>query len=137
MKCTWAIAADVPAIRRHCRFAGAIRTDAGGYPQTNRRRNRLAPNAPCSTWANDVMDSDKDDLAVLCHDMTKEEVDRIHRFYMNGASDRKTVSRSIRIVDTRTIAGGSQYNRRAIARAGNGWNSIWLNTDGKNRRAHR
>jgi len=26
------------------------------------------------------MDSDKDDLAVLCHDMTKEEVDRIHRF---------------------------------------------------------
>ena len=26
------------------------------------------------------MDSDKDDLTVLCHDMTKEEVDRIHRF---------------------------------------------------------
>ena len=26
------------------------------------------------------MDLDKDDLAVLCHDMTKEEVDRIHRF---------------------------------------------------------
>ena len=25
------------------------------------------------------MDSDKDDLAVLCHDMTKEEVDRVHR----------------------------------------------------------
>jgi len=25
------------------------------------------------------MDSDKDDLAVLCRDMTKEEVDRIHR----------------------------------------------------------
>ena len=26
------------------------------------------------------MDLDKDDLAVLCRDMTKEEVDRIHRF---------------------------------------------------------
>ena len=26
------------------------------------------------------MDSDKDDLTVLCHDMTKAEVDRIHRF---------------------------------------------------------
>ena len=26
------------------------------------------------------MDSDKDDLAVLCHGMTKSEVDRIHRF---------------------------------------------------------
>ena len=26
------------------------------------------------------MDSDKDDLAVLCRDMTKEEVDQIHRF---------------------------------------------------------
>ena len=26
------------------------------------------------------MDLDKDDLAALCHDMTKEEVDRIHRF---------------------------------------------------------
>jgi hypothetical protein len=26
------------------------------------------------------MDSDKDDLAVLCRDMTREEVDRIHRF---------------------------------------------------------
>ena len=25
------------------------------------------------------MDSDKDDLVVLCHDMTKEEVDRVHR----------------------------------------------------------
>jgi hypothetical protein len=25
------------------------------------------------------MDSDKDDLAVLCRDMTKEEVDRVHR----------------------------------------------------------
>ena len=26
------------------------------------------------------MDSDKDDLAILCRDMTKAEVDRIHRF---------------------------------------------------------
>ena len=26
------------------------------------------------------MDSGKDDLAVLCRDMTKDEVDRIHRF---------------------------------------------------------
>ena len=26
------------------------------------------------------MDLDKDDLAILCHDLTKEEVDRIHRF---------------------------------------------------------
>jgi hypothetical protein len=25
------------------------------------------------------MDSDKDDLAILCHDLTKEEVDRVHR----------------------------------------------------------
>jgi hypothetical protein len=49
-------------------------------PQPNRRRNRLAPNSPCSIWANDVMDLDKDDLAVLCRDMTKEEVDRVHRF---------------------------------------------------------
>ena len=26
------------------------------------------------------MDSDKDDLAILCRDMTREEVDRIHRY---------------------------------------------------------
>ncbi|MEI6193370.1 MAG: hypothetical protein WCS42_03470 [Verrucomicrobiota bacterium] len=25
------------------------------------------------------MDLDKDDLAILCHDLTKEEVDRVHR----------------------------------------------------------
>src|SRR5581483_5315973 len=45
----------------------------------NRKQDPHAPNNQCSTWANKIMDLDKDDLAVLCARMTKDEVDRVHR----------------------------------------------------------
>ena len=57
-------AADVPAIRRHCRFAGAIGTGAGGRT-TAGTGGETGPLQTADAQFGRMSMMDKDDLAVL------------------------------------------------------------------------
>ena len=70
-------AADVPAIRRHRRFAGARATGAGSRITAGTGGKTGPPQA--SDAQPGRMSMDKDDLTALLVDAPAEEVDQIHR----------------------------------------------------------
>src|SRR5271168_4686734 len=72
-------AADVPAIRRRCRFAGAGATGAGGRITAGTGGKTGPPKTPDAQPGRMSMDLDKDDLSALCAGLATDEVDRVHR----------------------------------------------------------
>src|ERR1700683_2665477 len=72
-------ATDVPAIRRHCRFAGARATVAGGCGTAGTGSETSPPKTSDAQPGRMSMDLDKDDLTALCAGLTTDEVDRVHR----------------------------------------------------------
>src|SRR5208282_481767 len=72
-------AADVPAIRRPCRFARATATGAGDSAAAGTSSKTIPPQTPDAQFGRMSMDLNKDDLAALCAGLTTDEVDRVHR----------------------------------------------------------
>src|ERR1039458_835170 len=72
-------AADVPAIRRHRRFAGARATGARSRITAGTGSKTGPPQASDAQPGRMSMDLDKDDLSALCAGLTTDEVDRVHR----------------------------------------------------------
>src|ERR1039458_8654113 len=72
-------AANVPAIRRHCRSAGARATGAGTRITAGTGGETCPFQTAHAQPRRMSMDFDKDDLAALCAGLTTDEVSRVHR----------------------------------------------------------